>query len=354
MNPYPPRPPQNLRTPDTLRFGLNLRFRNSRRWPIDWYELYEQNLQMATFAEELGYDGVWVPDHHSNDEGYGTAPLVKLAAIAARTTTIRLGTQVLLLPLRHPVDVAEESCVIDGLAAGRLILTVGAGYLPSDFTAVGMNFHERGSRMDEALEMLHGLLTRKEPFSYQGQYYRCSDIRVTPPSLQEPHLPVYVAVRSVPAARRAARFGLSANMLLRDQEGPEQLYRIYAEELEKNGFGPETREIATLKDGFIGRTREEALKIGGEYLEADRQTYVGLLGQGDRRDRAVITQTGYPSGILLSPDDYLRSIESSIQLCSGGPNLGWVNVGLWLPGLDFQRAKEAVAFFAQTVIARFR
>src|SRR5262249_61878391 len=104
--------------------------------PLQGQTGFEETLRECERAEAAGFDSIWLGEHHNNPVLY-PAPLIGLAAVASRTRRIRLGTGVLLLPLYHPVMVAEEGAMVDMISIGRLLLVVGAGYSPDDFSAFG-------------------------------------------------------------------------------------------------------------------------------------------------------------------------------------------------------------------------
>src|SRR5688500_9179792 len=138
---------------------------------------FEETIRECERAEAAGFDSVWLGEHHDSATLYPT-PLVALAAIAARTRRLRLGTAVLLLPLYHPLAVAEEAAVVDAISAGRLVLGVGAGYAPEEFAAFGVPLAERGSRMDEAVPLIQRLLS-EEKVTHAGRHYRVAGATVT-------------------------------------------------------------------------------------------------------------------------------------------------------------------------------
>lgn len=119
--------------------------------------------QIATAAEKLGYHTVWLPDHLLPPAEYGTAyagiyePFVTLAHIAGRTTTIRLGTSVIILPLREPFLLAKQVATLDRLSGGRVTLGVGVGWDRTEFDVIGADFHTRGRRADESITLLRKL-----------------------------------------------------------------------------------------------------------------------------------------------------------------------------------------------------
>ena len=154
-----------------MQVGIGVKFKRAPDSSQTWSEVYEEWFEYARAADRLGYDFIVVPEHHSVAIGYNPAPFLALTAIARETEQIRLATQPLLLPLYHPVHVAEQLAVLDLLSNGRAMLGVGVGYREGDFEAFGVPRHERGARSDEALTILLGAL-RERGFSFQGRFHQ--------------------------------------------------------------------------------------------------------------------------------------------------------------------------------------
>ena len=171
-----------------LRFGLWYDFRNPPQWRQDPTRLYESIIAQAARAEVLGWDDVWLSEHHFIEDGYTPSMLPLAAAIAARTQKIRIGTSVLLLPLHDPLRVAEDSATIDIVSGGRFDLGIGAGYRVGEFRGFAIPRRERDERMGEAVEVLRRCFAG-ERFSFEGKYYRYRDVQLFPPPLQKPMPP---------------------------------------------------------------------------------------------------------------------------------------------------------------------
>jgi probable F420-dependent oxidoreductase len=160
----------------------------------------------ARHAEAAGYDAIWCGDHVMMYSPI-TEPATLLSAFASVTTRVALGTAVYLLPLRHPVIAAKLFAGVDYVSNGRLIFGVGVGgEYPREFEACGVPVKERGSRTDEALEIVRRLWT-ETGVTFEGRYYRVQDVTLAPPPVQRPHPPIWIGGRSDAALRRTARAG---------------------------------------------------------------------------------------------------------------------------------------------------
>jgi probable F420-dependent oxidoreductase len=158
---------------------------------------------VATRAEGLGFD-FGVVSQHRFTSGYPLSPWVALGAIAARTTTLRLGTNIMLLPLDHPLDVAEEVATVDQISGGRVFLGAGLGYRRYEYDALQIPYSRRGARMSECLQILEQAWT-KDSVSFHGEHFDFDDVSVVPRPVQQPRPPIWVGANSDAGVARAAR-----------------------------------------------------------------------------------------------------------------------------------------------------
>ena len=171
-------------------------------------------VDLAVRAEELGYESVWASEHVFNVsyvyDRIGNRPyyepLTMLTYVAANTTSIGLGTSVLVLPYHNPIRLAKVAATLDVLSKGRLMLGVGVGVIEEELEAMGSSFADRGAISDEAIAVMKELWTKEDP-SFQGKYHRFSGMKFTPKPVQKPHIPIVIGGTSRAAIRRAARSG---------------------------------------------------------------------------------------------------------------------------------------------------
>ena len=169
--------------------------------------------RFAQEAEHMGYDSVWVTDilvvPNGDVDRWGPVfyeSLTVLAFVAGLTSTIRMGSSVIVLPYRNPIHLAKIASTIDSLSHGRLILGVGIGGLEPEFSQLGARWEERGDRSDEAIRIFKELWTSEKP-SIQTKNYQLSDIQFYPKPVQKPHLPLWIGGNSRRALRRVVEFG---------------------------------------------------------------------------------------------------------------------------------------------------
>jgi probable F420-dependent oxidoreductase len=164
------------------------------------------DLSHAEMAEQLGYDAIWVSEHIVFYVPTFDA-VTTMAALAARTSRIRIGSAIMLLPLRPPAAVAKAVSTLDIIANGRITLGIGVGgEYPKEFEVCGVSVHERGGRANEGIEVLRALWTQ-EPASYHGKYFQFTDVSMQPKPMQPGGPPIIIGGRSDAALRRAARLG---------------------------------------------------------------------------------------------------------------------------------------------------
>lgn len=205
------------------RFGLHLPQGGHASGP-------ESIARVAVLAESLGFDDLWVSDHVvvPSTQNYPTPymydPLLTLTYAAAVTTTIGLGTAVLVLPQYHPVQLANSLASLDALSSGRLRLGVGVGWSAAEFETLDQNFTDRGRRTDEIIELLRTAWTN-DPVDFDGNFYTMRSIRLLPKPAHT--IPIWVGGKSEAACRRACRLGDGYQSLgLSVEEAPGVVQRI--------------------------------------------------------------------------------------------------------------------------------
>jgi alkanesulfonate monooxygenase SsuD/methylene tetrahydromethanopterin reductase-like flavin-dependent oxidoreductase (luciferase family) len=252
----------------SLRFGLIWPFRNPDFARVPWDELYRDHFELIVESEALGYDHAWLTEHHFVDDGYSPSLLTIGGAVAARTTRIRIGTFVLLLPLHNPVEVAEDTATLDLISGGRFDLGVGLGYRKGEFESQGVSRAGRGTRMEESLEVIRRLLS-DETVTFDGEKVKVRDLRIVPPALQRPHTPMWVGGIAPKAVDRAARMGF--NFLCGGHTDPAI---EYAEALRRHGRDPQDYRVAGMRVIYVAPTREQAWEIAARAVHHTAACYL--------------------------------------------------------------------------------
>ena len=189
-----------------MKSGLWYDFRNPIVWRHDWPSLYEDLFRQIRRSESVGFESVWLSEHHFTEDGYMPSVFPMLAAIAAQTSRIRLGTAVCLAPLHYPLRLAEDSAVVDVLSSGCLEVGIAPGYRRLEFDVLDIRKNERGRRTDETIEILRAAWTGEE-VTYTGAAYGVDRVTVQPrPAYVSRQIPIHIGGSSPAAARRAGRF----------------------------------------------------------------------------------------------------------------------------------------------------
>lgn len=266
------------------------------------HEVVKNQIELMIEAERLGYDSVWPAEHHFSEYGYCASPQVSLAAVAARTSRIRLGTGIVILPFHHPVRVAEDFAFIDLMSDGRVDFGVGRGYQPTEYKGFGLDQTKSREMFFESLDIIKKCWT-EDRFSYQGQFWQFDDIGVRPKPLQQPHPPIYMACLSPGTFEVAGRQGYDVMMSTvfgLTPEAARQGLADYKRGRAEAGLDPDGGKIACLVMVYPGKTREAARKTFGPRVDwyyhtiakyvappKGQQDVAGYEGYGEARDLAA-------------------------------------------------------------------
>jgi alkanesulfonate monooxygenase SsuD/methylene tetrahydromethanopterin reductase-like flavin-dependent oxidoreductase (luciferase family) len=280
-----------------MRFGFLLPHLTDR----DARDPFGASKRLCRLAESLGYDFVVVGQHHFTP-GYVSAPFTVLAAIAAATERLRLCTGILILPLHHPLTVAEQVAQLDELSGGRAVLGVGTGYRRYEFDAMGVPYEERVARMESALERLPSAWTGSDPEVPQ----------VVPAPVQAPHPPIWVGARGEKPLERAARLGDGwMTGLSQPVDELEQLAEAFLAFPRPVG---RRRDICLMRHLGIGESRQDVEK---NWLEPALRFYVDYWDAGARGDKdpdiVARAKAGRPVTLEEFADD--RAIAGTADEC---------------------------------------
>jgi probable F420-dependent oxidoreductase len=305
-------------------------------------------VRLGLLCERLGYDSVWGNDHITTQKyvqelfpGQQPAfyePLITLMAIGAATTTLRLGTSLLVLPMRDPVYLAKQVTTLDQLTDGRFTLGVGLGAYREEFAAWNSRLAKarRGDMMDEGLEALLKLLYQTSA-SHEGKFYAFKDVEMAPKARQQP-FPLFIGGHSMESVDRAARLGegwLPGWRPLSEMKERIEYLRRRATEC---GRDPKSIEVAPQFSFTIARTMEEAERIYMESGLVAHRKSLAYTGR-DLSQQVVANLVGSPD-VILEKVAYLRSIGVD-HCCS-----------LMVPANSMSELIEQIEWFAEDVIKR--
>jgi len=336
-----------------MRFYVNIltTYFPDRDPPYDAY--YQQILEQIQLAEELGFECFMFNEHHFL--GYGgliANPAVMLAAAAARTSKIRLGTCIAITPLRHPLQSAEDYAMVDTISGGRLEFGVGSGNTALDYRVFGIPREEGHARMEEANEVIRKAWSQ-ERSSHQGKFWQFEEITLYPRPVQQPHPPIWVAGTSAETLGWAGRMGYDI-MTVGHPHPPTKVrpgVEAWRRELKTSGIDPDTRRcqfhIRTYVNESAKRAEEVAVAAITRYDEISR------IG----RKSAMEAQANYDwEGMLAagrnlygSPDQCVRIIHNSMKHYSFNIMTATFNFG----GIPHDTIKASMRLFAKEVMPAF-
>ena len=257
--------------------GLFIDLRNPPGWRQDPHRLYSFTLELCEEAERLGADSVWLSEHHGFEDGYLTQPLQFATAIAARTQRIRIGTAVVIAPLREPALLAEEAAVVDIVSGGRLDLGLGAGYRLPEYELYGQDMKRRYDALDDTVRQVRALWR-------EG--------RVPPAPVQDP-VPIWMGYQGPKGARRA---GLLGERLLSAQRS---LLEPYQAGLVEGGHDPAIAKMASMVPVFATDDPERDWPAVARHLQYQVDSYLsyGVEGTGSPAPPPLDTEKARTRGL---------------------------------------------------------
>jgi alkanesulfonate monooxygenase SsuD/methylene tetrahydromethanopterin reductase-like flavin-dependent oxidoreductase (luciferase family) len=277
-----------------------------------FFEFLDFNVE----AEALGFHSSFSVEHHFSGWNQVSSTLMLLAALAVRTTTLRLGTAVIVPPWHNPVLLAEEAATLDLLSRGRLDLGIGKGYRHSEFKGFQIAPEEAEARFDEALEVMIRAWTMRQRFSHKGRFWHFEDIVVEPPPAQRPHPPLWVAAGNRHSIKRAAARGF--NLILDQYASPATLGErigLYKAEREAKGLPFDPMQVTAARQLYVAKDKadkEAALMRQAEYTrrtinvsrDPSAKTGSHVLAYADK---AGATEE---NALFGTPDEIARMLEA--------------------------------------------
>jgi alkanesulfonate monooxygenase SsuD/methylene tetrahydromethanopterin reductase-like flavin-dependent oxidoreductase (luciferase family) len=333
-----------------VRFGYQLDFRNPPESGRSFATLYRDSLEQVELAEALGFDSIWLTEHHFTDDGYLPAMLPAAAAIAARTKHVTIGTFVLLAPFQHPLKLAEDAAVVDVISNGRLRLGLGQGYRQEEFDGFGVPRAERLGRTLETIEILKLAWTGKR-FNFDGKYFHFKDVRVLPTPASRPYPELLWGAGAPKAIRRAAQMGLSFACV-----GGRKEMGIYTDALKQAGRNPADFSLVNSRVVYLAASAQEAWRdVGGALMYQAEHYGKWLSAAAGTTDMSKVLIRPDPERLkrtsILGPPGEVRARIS--EVLESGPITDLITVAQ-LPGLDPAKARRSLERFGREVLPAFK
>jgi alkanesulfonate monooxygenase SsuD/methylene tetrahydromethanopterin reductase-like flavin-dependent oxidoreductase (luciferase family) len=323
---------RNVTTTSTteMRFGLFGGAQAPRTADADPSRGFREYIEINVEAERLGFFSTFLVEHHFSGSGQVSAPLDLLSWVAARTTSIRLGTAVLVLPWHDPVLLAERAATLDLLSGGRLDFGVGKGYRHSEFAGFCVPVDEAEPRFAESLAVILKAWTSDAPFSHEGRFWQYDEIVVEPPTAQKPHPPVWIAAAAPESVRNAAALG--ANLLLDQFASTEAIgerIALFKAECEARGRTFDAMDVAVARNLYVARDADDAqTTLARQAISHDQMIKRSRGPDGSRRSHimAYADSTGAteasalfgPSQEIIAGLQALHAVGVRYVLMSGG------------------------------------
>ncbi len=300
-----------------MRFGIFGSAQARRGVPdVDSGAGFKDFVEYNVQAEALGYQSSFVVEHHFTGFGQISATLNLLTWVGARTSTLRLGTAVMVLPWHNPVLLAEQVATMDLLSNGRVDLGIGPGYRHNEFAGFCVPMEEAEERFDESVQLLIRAWTSDVPWSHRGKYWQFENVVVEPPTAQKPHPPLWMGAGRPESIKKVAARGYN---LLLDQFAPfDQTidrFKLFKSEMQALGRRFDPSRVAVARSVNVVMTAAEREKAIEARLAARRRTE-RLAQRPDGQNKASImsyasTLEAAEAGTLYgSPDEIAAKLQT--------------------------------------------
>ncbi|MEU5877832.1 LLM class flavin-dependent oxidoreductase [Spirillospora sp. NPDC047279] len=329
------------------------------------HQVLRETLEEIELADRLGFDSVWLAEHHFSKYGILGSPINFAMAVAERTTSITIGTAVLVLPLHDPLRLAEDIAALDVLSGGRVVIGVGRGYQPAEFAGFGIPLEESKVRYKETLDVLRLALTQ-ENFSYHGEVLHYDDITTYPRPFTPGGPPILQGTVSPDSFRERGAIG--EPIITSPNFTPlgimQKNYDLYRAAMKENGFDVTTYDLPYMQQVWCGDGEEglrdaaqSALNYyrsvgkvipGSEQAMEKERSYYEAVAQNIKL--LTLEQTLTHGGNFGSADQVIETIGMLGDQLGINHYIGWFRI----PSLDRKAALRSMEDFAEKVIPHFR
>ena len=319
-------------------------------------EVYARGLEQSQAAESLGYRNVWLGEHHFSTYGYLSRPVQLATYIAAKTTTLRVGTAVIVVPLHHPLLVAEEVAMLDILSGGRLDIGLGRGYQRYEFERFGLKLDTTGERWNESIDILLRAFSG-EPFSYEGKVFTIPETSIFPKNTQKPHPPIWITAQSPYAIEAAVKRGF--NVLTGGFGVPIERLAEFGKIFERivDEVKPPRRPHVGVQRAVYVTKDEADAREAAEQARWNMRVTLSLRNNYERVEGGKAIPVEAPTEpsvdelldrylIIGTPDTVLRQIRRVQDVV----NISHFNCSFWFGDLSQARVLKSMELFAKEVV----
>lgn len=330
-------------------------------------QMIEEAIEELTYAEELGFDSVWIAEHHFSEYGIIGNPLMLASHLAARTKRIRIGTAVTILPFYNPIRLAEDAALVDIMSDGRLDLGVGRGYQPAEFNGFKIDQNESRERFDETIEILRQAWTEGE-VNFKGKHYHYENIKIHPQPIQQPHVPIHHASVSTKTFELMAKAG--RHILTSPNFTPMDIIKrnfdTYKNVLIDNGYNPEEYKFPLMQQVHVAPTSQEAKITAVKNSKQYYDLLASLLPGSDGKEAVdeykfyekvqkstaslSLDEIEKNGGNFGSPQEIIERLKYLEEEAGVNHYIGWFNFGQ----LGHKKTMETMELFAKEVIPAFK
>lgn len=323
----------------------------------EWERIYQATLEQAQMAESLGYETFSVAEHHFLPDGWIPAPFVMLGALGAVTDDMTLVTNISILPLHKPIQIAEKSAVLDTLSGGSFRLGVAIGWRDEEFEAYGVDKSTRVQRVEEGIELLRKLFT-EESVSYDGEFFSTDDLTIMPRPVQD-SVPIWYGGQSRNAIERAAELADSWSISPIETCGKlSRGIQIYEEELSANDRSLDDVHVPLRREMYVAEDDETAWQEVGPSLLYEYEDVYGdyddidhsFAASSDEEAIEELREHAEDRFIIGSPETAIEELERYRDAI----DLDEVLLRTHFPGLDTDDSEKSMRLIADEVMPHFQ
>ncbi len=325
--------------------------------PIEGGSFYDEFLAEVRLGEELGFDSVWLEEHHGVKDHYWPSPMMALAGIATWTEHLLFGTDIMVMPFYHPVRVAEDAAMLQVMSHGRFILGAAIGYKPDEFALYGAEMAMRGARLDESICLIRQLWTQSR-VNFAGRYFQVKGLKIEPRPEAQGCPPIWLGGWGERSLTRAAQLGdawLPGPTADLGKLCAAQM--LYQRQLAEAAIETAGRATPLTRELIIASTDAEARRMAEQYLMinyrdeyASREWSHPLIGGEDAAAAATFDHISHDRFLVGAPDTIVREI-GRYRAAFGVDHL---ICRLYYPGLPHEFILNELRLLAAEVMPAFK